>query len=139
MRIVTSPNFCRVCTEKLWLNLLDRVDLIDDVNESCVQHHFGSGSALSSSWSKVIDLDLIPLAHLRKTPVSSGESYTITWAKDGSLLPQFNNKTRIEMDNESAVGKYTIKVRFASEEIRLISKELVSDVDYTVKSKCGEA
>lgn len=133
MRIVTSPNFCKVCTEKLWLNLLERVDFIDDIKESCVQHHSGS-------WSKVIDLHLLPLAHLRKTPVSTDESYTITWKKDGNLLPQFTNKTRIELNDsdESAIGKYTIKIKFATEEIRLKSKKLVSGVRYTVKTKCGE-
>jgi hypothetical protein len=142
MRVVTSPNFCKVCTEKLWLYLLERVDFIDDINESCVhQHHSGSGLTLSSSssspWSKVIDLHLLPLAHLRKTPVSSDESYTITWKKDGNLLPQFTNKTRIELDDESAIGKYSITVKFATQEIRLKSKTLVSGVHYTVKTKCS--
>jgi hypothetical protein len=133
MRAVTSPNFCKVCTEKLWLNLLKRVDFIDDVKESCVQHHSSSGG-----WSKVIDLHLLPLAQLRKTRVNPDESYTITWKKDGSLLPLFTNKTRIELDSESAIGDYTIKVKFATEEIRLKSKRLVSGVHYTVKNMCGE-
>lgn len=134
MRVVISPNFCKVCTEKLWLNLLERVDFIDDIKESCVQQHHSSGSG----WSKVIDLHLLPLAHLRKTPVGPDESYTITWKKDGSLLPRFTNKTRIELDSESAIGEYTIKVKFATEEIRLKSKKLVSGVRYAVKTKCGE-
>ena len=135
MRVVTSPNFCKVCTEKLWLNLLERVDFIDDIKESCVlQHHSDSGAG----WFKVIDLHFLPLAHLRKTGISTDESYTITWKKDGSLLPQYANKTRIELDNESAIGEYTIKVKFATEEIRLKSKNLVSGVRYTVKNKCGE-
>lgn len=134
MRAVTSPNFCKVCTEKLWLNLLERVDFIDDIKESCVlQHHSDSGG-----WSKVIDLHLLPLAHLRKTSVAADESYAITWKKDGSLLRQFTNKTRIELDSESAIGEYTIKVKFATEEIRLKSKKLVSGVRYTVKNKCGD-
>lgn len=134
MRAVTSPNFCKVCTEKLWLYLLKRVAFVDDISESCVQHRSGSASL----WSKVIDLHLLPLAHLRKTPVSPDESYTIIWNKDGILLPQFTNKTRIEVDDESALGEYTIKVNFATEEIRLKSKKLVSSVNYTVKTKCGE-
>ena len=133
MRAVTLPNFCKVCTEKLWLNLLERVDFIDDVKESCVQNHSSSGG-----WSKVIDLRLLPLAQLRKTPVGPEESYTITWKKEGSLLPQFTNKTRIELDSESAIGEYTIKVKFSTEEIRLKSKKLVSGVRYAVKTKCGE-
>jgi len=112
---------------------LERVDFIDDIKESCVQHHSGSGG-----WSKVIDLHLLPLAHLRKTSVNRDESYTITWKKDGSLLPRFTNKTRIELDSESAIGEYTIKIKFATEEIRLKSKKLVSGVRYTVKSKCGD-
>jgi len=137
MRVVTSPDFCKVCTEKLWLYLLERVDFIEDISESCVQHPSGSG--LSSPWSKVIDLHLLPLAHLRKTLVSPDESYTIAWKKDGHLLPQFTNKTRIKMDNESAIGRYTIQVKFATEEIRLKSKKLVSGVHYTVTTKCGGA
>lgn len=138
MRVVTKPNFCKVCTEKLWLYLLDKVDLIDDISESCVQPH--SGSDLTLPWSKVIDLHLLPLAHLRKKTrlVGTDESYTITWKKDGHLLPQFTNKTRIELDNDSAVGTYSVKVKFATEEIKLKSKKLVSGVHYTVKTRCGE-
>ena len=141
MRVVTSPNFCKACTEKLWLNLLERVDFIDDIKESCVQQQQQQQypSSSGSGWSKVIDLHLLPLAHLRKTPVGPDESYTITWKKDGSLLPRFTNKTRIELDSESAIGEYNIKVKFATEEIRLKSKRLVSGVRYAVKTKCGEA
>jgi len=138
MRMVTSPNFCKVCTKTLWLHLLTRINFIDDISESCVQHHHSGSSLASSSWSKVINLHLVPLAQLRKTPVSPNESYTITWAKDGSLLSQFTNKTRIEIDDENAIGRYTIQVKFATEEIRLKSKKLVSGIDYTVSTKCRE-
>jgi len=139
MRVVTSPNFCKVCAEKLWLYLLERIDFIDGISEGCVQHQPGSDLILSSPWFKVIDLHLLPLAHLRETPVDFDESYTITWKKDGNLLSQFTNKTRIEVDNESSMGNYTIKIKFATEEIRLNSKRLASGVHYTVKTKCGEA
>ena len=138
MRDVTWPNFCKVCTETLWLYLLEKVDFIDKISETCVQKHHSSSSdpALSSSWSKVIDLQLLPLAHLRRTSVSPNESYTIAWKKDGSLLPQFTNKTKIELDTEDAIGNYTITVKFETEEIRLKSDTLVSEAYYTVKTKC---
>ena len=140
MRMVTSPNFCKVCTETLWLHLLRGINFIDEISESCVQRdHSGSSlTSSSSSWSKVIDLHLVPLAQLRRTPVSHDESYSITWKKDGNFLPQFTNKTRIEMDDGNAMGRYTMQVKFATEEIRVESNKLVSGMEYTVRTKCEE-
>ncbi|KAF8158494.1 IgA peptidase M64-domain-containing protein [Crassisporium funariophilum] len=129
MRVVTSPNFCKVCSEKLWLYLLKKVDFIDDITETCEQR--------SGSWVKVLDLQLLPVAHLRKTLVTPKESYTITWKKDGEHISEFTNLTRVEIDDETSVAKYTIKVKFATEEIRIPSKSLVSGVHYNVKTKCG--
>jgi len=140
MRVVTSPNFCKVCLEGLWLSLLRRVDFIDDVVEDCEWRADLEGPSSSGTWVKVINLHLLPLAQFRSASqeYSPSESYTITWTRAGRVIQEFTNQTRLEIDNEHAVGSYTIKVKFASDEIRAESPLLVSDLKYNVIRKCGE-
>ncbi|KAF8967037.1 IgA peptidase M64-domain-containing protein [Flammula alnicola] len=128
MRAVTTPNFCKVCIETLWISLLKNITFIDSINESCEKSQ--------SSFIKVLALDLLPLVHLRKTPITPKEAYTITWKKDNLLLPGFTNKTRVEIDDASSVGEYTIHVKFSTEEIKLATPRVESEVNHTVKSTC---
>ncbi|KAI0630008.1 IgA peptidase M64-domain-containing protein [Trametes polyzona] len=111
MRIVTTPNFCRSCTEGLWHALLRRVDLIDDLRPGCAL------DAASGARVRTLDLELVPLAHLRDHPVGVEESYAITWLKDGTVLEEYANRTRV-MDEGDAVGNYVVQVRYATEEVR---------------------
>ncbi|KAG0704847.1 IgA peptidase M64-domain-containing protein [Suillus ampliporus] len=105
MRSVTKPNFCKVCLEGLWLSLLKRVDLIDDFRTTCGHNY------------RAFEVDLVPLAQFRETPVSSQESYRITWSKDGEVLPQFADMTHIDVRDE--VGTYHVDVQFSTEEVRV--------------------
>ena len=141
MRTVTSPNFCKACTEGLWLSLLRRVDLIDGIREDC-QRHLSSASLSENppngpgegKWVKTLDLDLIPLAHHRNR---ADETYTITGRKDTVLLAQFTNQTRLEIDATEALGSYFVDVRFATGEIRLDKDDLLSSsIEYTIRDTC---
>ena len=132
MRIVTTPNFCKVCLEGLWLSLLKRIDLIDGLTESCVRN-------TGTQWFKALNLDLIALAHLRETNSfgPSNEAYSITWKKDGNVLDIFQDQTYISLPDTEAGGKYSIHVQFHTDEVRLDRKGYLTSVrEYEVTSSC---
>ncbi|KAI0671117.1 IgA peptidase M64-domain-containing protein [Trametes maxima] len=130
MRIVTTPNFCKPCTEGLWHALLRRVDLIDDLQSGCEEDDVGGRA-------RTLDLDLVPLAHLRESPVDVEESYVITWMKDGAEVKEFANKTRL-VDAGDAVGSYAVNVRYVTEEVRMDKDELLTSTAATfVTTACG--
>ena len=125
MRIVTTPDFCKACLEGLWYALLRRVTLIDDVSVGC-----------SSDGERVLDLDLVPLAHLRTYSVDVEESYEITWTKDGMEVPEFKNSTTL-VDDGGALGSYVVKVQYHTEEVRVDKERLLeSYAAAVVTTKC---
>ncbi|OCH90452.1 hypothetical protein OBBRIDRAFT_793331 [Obba rivulosa] len=143
MRQVTTPNFCKVCIEGLWLSLLRRVDLIDDLRLGC-QWELDTESPDKPSpvgkWKRTLELDLIPLAQFRAGGSATQESYAITWVKDGHILENFTNRTSLEVDDEDALGHYTISVRFTTTEVRMDRDGLLhSEWRHAVRSTCGEA
>ncbi|EGN91707.1 hypothetical protein SERLA73DRAFT_128061 [Serpula lacrymans var. lacrymans S7.3] len=137
MRSVTYPNFCKVCLEGLWLSLLKRVDLIDNVRESCIMK---SASEVDSStdqlWKKVLELDLVPLAQLRHNTIGFTESYKITWSTGGTTLEQFTNQTRIEVDDDML--SYDIDIVFSTNEVRKDDQGwLTASRSYSITETCG--
>lgn len=133
MRRVTSPNFCKVCTEGLWLSLLRDLHLIDTLTEGCVVKD--SGVSL-----KVLELTLLPLAQFRQNLHALGldESYTITWTRDGRVLDQYTNQTRVEIEDAAAIGTYSIDVKFSTEEVKVRAAALVDSKEYRVISRCND-
>ncbi|KAG1777226.1 IgA peptidase M64-domain-containing protein [Suillus placidus] len=125
MRSVTKPNFCKVCLEGLWLSLLKRIDLIDNFKIMC-----------GTDRHRILEVDLVPLAEFREHPISSEESYSIAWSKDGKVLPQFANMTHIDVDDE--VGTYHIDVQFSTEEVRVDKDGLLgASRSFTVTETCS--
>ena len=128
MRIVTTPNFCKACVEGLWHALLRRVSLVDNLIPSC--------SHSSSTPERVLDLSLVPLAHLRDTPVDIAEGYAITWVKDGIEVPAFANQTRL-LDDGNALGSYVARVKYWTEEVRVDPERLLeSTVGVVITTRC---
>ncbi len=131
MRIVTTPNFCKSCTEGLWHALLHRVDPIDALQPSCTR------DASSGAPVRTLALSLVPLAHLREQPVDVAESYTITWTKDGAVVGAFANQTTL-VDAGDAVGSYAVHVQYATEEVRVDRGGLLtSTAAVFVGTRCG--
>jgi hypothetical protein len=132
MRTVTTPNFCKVCLEGLWLSLLRRVNLIDDIEEGCSHTN-------SSAWVKTLDMTLVPLAQFRSdAKENKNESYTILWQRNNRVLHEFTNKTRLEVDGENAVGDYAVDVKFATDEVRVDKdKLLTATARYEIIHNCG--
>jgi len=136
MRTVTIPNFCKVCLEGLWLSLLKRVDLIDEIHEGC---QWETSSDFKGTWKKTLDLRLVPLAEFREIPVDVKEKFSIFWTKDGERLDAFTNKTSVIVDNEDAVGQYVVEVEFTTDEVRIDSARLLTaKAEYVVDKKCTE-
>ncbi|KAG6816998.1 hypothetical protein H0H87_000893 [Tephrocybe sp. NHM501043] len=137
MRSVITPNFCKVCIEGLWLSLLRRVDLIDDVKEDCEREMIDLESG-DPGWLKTFNLKLVPLAQFRSPQARANETYAIKWWKDNKLLKEFTNKTRIALSDSKAIGTYLISVAFATDEVRLDKDKLLSSsVTYEIKDFCG--
>lgn len=128
MRIVTSSNFCDVCVEGLWRALLERIELIDDIQTGCHLNMFGIVR-------RFIRASLIPLAQFRLEPNEKNEAYIVVWSKDGEELTEFSNKTTIEVDN--VTGNYTVEVRFITDEVRVdVEGYLTSTVDVEISNEC---
>jgi hypothetical protein len=124
MRSVIKPNFCKVCLEGLWLSLLKRIDLIDNLRVMCGRDRH-----------RTFEVDLVPLADFREHPVSSEESYSIAWSKDGEVLPQFANMTHVDVSDK--VGTYRVDVQFSTEEVRVDKDGLLgASRSFTVAGTC---
>ncbi|ESK95680.1 hypothetical protein Moror_12547 [Moniliophthora roreri MCA 2997] len=124
MRIVTTPNFCKVCLEGLWHALLQRLTLIDNVSIRC------QGEKTS------LEADLVPLAQFREGGVLEGETYTITWSKDGHVL-DFTNKTSAIIAPEDALGKYLLEVELTTPEVKVDREgHLKSRLEFEVSQTC---
>lgn len=127
MRIVTTPNFCKVCLEGLWHSLLRRVDLIDNVEVGC-----------SELDRRTVSLNLVPLAEFRTDAVAASESYSIMWYKDGRVLDAFTNTTALDLDDGEALGHYTVDVQFSTEEVRVDKDNLLfSRSDFDIADRCS--
>ena len=134
MRIVTTPDFCKSCTEGLWHALLRRVSLIDGLDIGCAP---SDPARPDSKLARTLDLQLVPLAHLRDAPVGVEEGLEITWVKNGQEVPAFANRTRV-VDNGDSMGSYAVKVRYWTEEVRVDPDGLLEDAAaVVVTTRCG--
>ena len=112
MRQVVYPNFCPVCIEGLWLHLLKRVDLIDDISVTCP---FAPNQPIS------VGVELLQLAHLRKPEekhLGGKESYSILWKHDGVVVDSWTNSTIIEIRPNDVGGHWEVVVEFSTPEVR---------------------
>ncbi|KAF5331313.1 hypothetical protein D9758_015805 [Tetrapyrgos nigripes] len=125
MRIVTTPNFCKVCLEGLWHALLSNVSLIDSISETCN----GDATVLTAS--------LVPLAQLRTDSIAAAETYTITWSKNGKLLDQFTNMTTAEISEAKEGDEIRLNVKFDTPEVLDRKGDLEKGVDYVIEKSCA--
>lgn len=121
MRVVTSPDFCKVCVEGLWHVILERVNLIDNISTNCTH-------------VRTISLEPVGLGQFRSLDAGEGaslphESLSISWSKDGSPLPQFENRTEIELEG-TITGNFSIVVQFSTEEVRVDPHSFLKDSAY---------
>ncbi|KAJ6451612.1 IgA peptidase M64-domain-containing protein [Mycena sanguinolenta] len=118
MRQVTTPNFCKACIEGLWLALLQDVSLIDSFDVAACSSSLSSVTAMDTKPKlTMLRLRLVPLAHLRTVlaPPEVTESYSITWSKDGEVLPNLANKTEVHV----GPGRYAVDVQYKTSEVQI--------------------
>ncbi|KAI8615264.1 IgA peptidase M64-domain-containing protein [Chytriomyces sp. MP71] len=121
MRNMTSPVFCPVCKEGLFLSLLDRISLIDSINTSCEPQSGGDDD--SDEWGAkslhVARLNLLKLAHLReKGKRVPGEKYNIKWIRDGVAVNELDDKEEVRVKAKDAVGDWSVSVRISTPLVR---------------------
>ncbi|KAF9978883.1 hypothetical protein BGZ73_008885 [Actinomortierella ambigua] len=110
MRNMTSVHLCSVCQEGLWLKLLAKMSLLDDVRVEC-ENDDVNGSIYN------VKADLVPLGQFRKdqSKRGPGESYTIRWLLNGAHQPEYDDK--ISLTNVKG-GLWNIQVEFKTPEVR---------------------
>jgi hypothetical protein len=129
MRVVTSQSFCSVCLEGLWLSLLKRVSLIDDISVTLPDGDITPKDLV------VVQLTLVPFGELRP-PIRdiSTEFYTVVWEKDGVPLPQFANSTKITL-NENVPGTWRVIVKLHTSEVKVdLDGLLESRAEFHIRS-----
>ncbi|KAK6956168.1 hypothetical protein Daesc_001441 [Daldinia eschscholtzii] len=123
MRDTYSANFCDACIEGLWLSLLGRLKLIDNITQEAQPD--GSTNAT---------LNLLPLAKLRQVPNPHEEAYTILWyGADGTtVLKDWTNSTTALLGPDTT--EFGVEVRFWTEQVRVDSAGvLVQKERYSVE------
>ena len=116
--------------EGLWLSLLRKIRIIENITETCQE------DAITGLATHALELQLLPLAQFRPFDVSVKERYAVTWKKDGKILDEFQDMTKLPIDNEEGLGLYTARVEFMTEEVRVQKGELTDTREYTVSSRC---
>ena len=109
MRLTTQSEFCKPCLEGLWLSLLRRVDLIEALDfrpDEC-------------SSRVTVQLILVPLGALRQNQsLIEGETYEITWRKDGEVIISANNSTSIDFASSDPGEVYEVDVILHTPDVR---------------------
>ncbi|KAJ3395687.1 hypothetical protein HDU92_005153 [Lobulomyces angularis] len=112
MRNMKSTSFCPICQEGLWLNFLNRVNLIDEVKVECKDNE------------GVIKSRFVPLGHLRpENEQIDGEELSIKWFHNGVEELHLHNLNEFKSKN----GDWEVEVKFKSLEIRKDEKNLTFD------------
>jgi len=109
MRNMSSPDFCVVCLEGMWMNLLGRMELIDNVAVTVDKEE---GAVL-------VQLNAVPLAQLRTGGPLPGEKYTVSWAHNNVVRPDlqdvFEWKEAFALNPQ---GNWQVRLQYITTEIR---------------------
>lgn len=112
------------------MSLLRRVDLIDSIDTDGCVTRFGEKK-------RIADLHLVPLAGFRAEAATPRESYSIYWTKNGSIIHDFTNKTRLEIDESEKDALYAVDVVYDTDEVRVDKDNLTqSHRNVTFAKRC---
>jgi hypothetical protein len=106
MRNMTSVDFCSPCIEGMWLELLNRMSLIDDVD------------VVSSGGNVAVTLAVVPLAQFRAGGARPGEAYTVEWTRNGVVQSNLANTYTFSGTQASLAGTWRVTVKYINPEIR---------------------
>jgi hypothetical protein len=105
MRNMTSPNFCKICQENMWLQFFQTVSAIDNITKICDTQNVD------------VKLNVIPLAQFRPDPII-GELYELTWYKNDVEQPDYRQKFEWKQSRSESAGTWKAILRFISPQVR---------------------
>ncbi|KAG0254856.1 hypothetical protein DFQ27_006587 [Actinomortierella ambigua] len=110
MRNMTSVHLCSVCQEGLWLKLLNKMSLLDDVRVKCEKDEL-------DSYTFNIKADLVPLGQFRENQSNRGrdERYEVRWYLNSTHQPEYDDKISLTNVKE---GLWEIRAEFKTLEVR---------------------
>lgn len=123
MRNMASPDFCVVCEENMWMQFLNRVSLIDDVNVNKMGKSTDVEVRALPLGQLRAENDPYRLAHPEKV---AQERYIVRWTKNGRPQPQYDDLFKVKL-TPTEPGKWTVNVEFQTSMVRSDPKRLLFD------------
>eukprot|EP01088_Endostelium_zonatum_P002608 TRINITY_DN1324_c0_g3_i1.p1 TRINITY_DN1324_c0_g3~~TRINITY_DN1324_c0_g3_i1.p1 ORF type:complete len:605 (-),score=137.64 TRINITY_DN1324_c0_g3_i1:201-2015(-) len=117
MRNMSSPDFCVVCTEGMWLNLLSRMSLIDNVTVSYEGGEVG------------VRVNAVLLGQLRRGGAREGERYEVVWRKEGKEVGELNGKFEWRAVASEMRGRWQVDLKYVTTEVRNDPRGYLSAVE----------
>jgi hypothetical protein len=135
MRNMSSSHFCPVCQEGLWLSLLRRVSIIDNVDYTCINEDEDVTFAL-------VNLSTIKLGQFRSLGKgSSDERINIRWYFND--LEELDLRDRVNVTLYGPLNQWRVTADLTTSEIRRDSKvnffinvKMLTKSSYSFKSVC---
>eukprot|EP01062_Namystynia_karyoxenos_P011775 TRINITY_DN1422_c2_g1_i1.p1 TRINITY_DN1422_c2_g1~~TRINITY_DN1422_c2_g1_i1.p1 ORF type:complete len:602 (+),score=174.55 TRINITY_DN1422_c2_g1_i1:80-1885(+) len=107
MRNMTSPHFCPVCKEGMWLQFFARMSVIDDVKVET--------SAAQTS----VRLQVVPLAQFRPAALPGvTERLSVQWTQGGKHRTDLDDQFEFSLPAGEATGSWRAAVRYETSEVR---------------------
>ena len=116
MRNMTSPHFCPVCQEGMWLQFFAKVSIIDEVELQYLPDD-----------QVAVAVKTIRFGPERAAPLSvrdhdhgpaPTEALLVSWTRDGLPQLEFRDKLRIQFDRTARAGRWEVAVTFVTSEVR---------------------
>lgn len=116
MRKMYSKNFCKACQENNWLQMLNKISLIDSL------------TAKAEGKKVTLTVATQAIGQFRKDGLKDPGTFTVTWKKGGVEQPQLADKFTPVLDACSANGDWEAVVEYVTPEI-LHAKKAYYTVD----------
>ena len=129
MRNMLHPDFCPVCQENNWRELMGSLKLYDSVA--------ATGSVAEQNTT--LEIQPLGLGQFRKlgmprSPAPNSERVSIRWFRNGTPLEQLNDKTNVSLPDARSGDKVTARLVLESNEIRNDDKGFSkSEITLTIK------
>jgi len=105
MRNMSSPNFCKICEENMWIQFFQQISAIDNITETC------QGTSIT------IKLNVIALGQFRDVPIP-GETYDLRWYWNGSHFPDYDNVFEWTAERSLRLGLWRAELQFTTLQVR---------------------
>jgi len=118
MRNMSSPHFCSICKETMWLQFFSKVSAIDGIVVACDDAQVS------------VKLNAIPLGQFRShETLVPGESYNLRWILNGNHVVSLDNLFEWTFDRSAAVGTWSANLDFVTPQVRQDPTNLLKFVD----------